>query len=67
MGISRLRVELNDFPGLRTPLPVEIEAPEYAGTGDKHLVVDDVLAQACPATPAESVHADSLAHVRISR
>lgn len=67
MSIGCLGIELDNLPRLGASLPVQVEAPEHAGTGNKHLVVDDVLAQACSATPAKCMHADPLAEIRVPR
>ena len=63
--IRSLGIELDDFTRAGAHLASEVEAPADTGAGDEELVVDEGLAEAGAAAPAEGVHGFAVAEVGV--
>jgi len=65
VAVGRLRVNGYRLAGGRAGLGLRVEGPEGGSAEDKHLVVNDVLAETRPAAPAKRVHALAFAEVGV--
>ena len=63
--ICGLRVNGYSLTRQGTVFRPQLESPEHARAENEHLIVDDVLAEASTAAPAEAVHALAITEVGI--
>jgi hypothetical protein len=66
MAVCGLCIDRNGLASAGADLGSRVECPQGSGAEDEHLIVDNVLAQACPAAPTKSVHGLALTEVRIT-